>query len=546
MTNDKIVNIGLEQCSSEENINVDSNNTSSITNNVVDNTSSFSEKNSTSNSKKFLLENPENTHTEEVPEIKKDAVKNSNSNIVTSLHKLSENCFSGENVLLNEEFSLNNSSNNSSKNENSETTKLRNRKFEGTVKILPNGVGFMESQDVMLAVEKDAFIDKRDVTELGLQPGDIIKANVRINDTGKPQAFDIEMVKICEEPLPLLGGPCVPDSGLRFLGSHQGVMKLLPNGVGFVHNPVIQATQRRDIFVDRKDVEYYKLGHGDSLKCKVYINNERKPQAFSIEIVKKMAAPTLLGPYGAVPVPNLINGTGSPTALPYDPVRLAGGKACHPNLPSQQVAPCYNHLTPQQQQQVINAQQQLYAILNCNASSPVIPANRALTQEEAFAIARQQLQLLSQQAAQQQQALATQQFVAETNMNAVAEAYAQLAAMGNSTAALPRERGEQSNNGNNFHTNSASNNNTVVTGVNNTIVTSSVPLGKNSPTSSLTTSACARLRSRSHELNGHIGQNSTNTSYYVGQDDAAAYFGSAAGTTMATNVNEFMWDNWSK
>jgi len=240
-------------------------------------------------------------------------------------------------------------------------------KFQGNVKILTNGVGFMENHEVSNFAMKDAFIDKRDVTRLALKPGDLVKAHVRLNGGDKPKAFDVEIMEACEEQLGLLGGPSVPNKALRFLGTHQGAMKLLPNGVGFIRNQVIQATQRRDIYVDRRDVEYHQLKHGDILKCKVYVNYEKKPQAYTIEVVKE-AAPEKTYSSWPTASTHTLQQTGQHISSPQEmyPSAYEGG----------------HQLSYQQQEQVQLPQQQLFRAVTM-ATPHSIP-NRPLTQEEAF------------------------------------------------------------------------------------------------------------------------------------------------------------------
>lgn len=72
------------------------------------------------------------------------------------------------------------------------------------------------------------------------------------------------------------------------MGGFEGVLKILQNGVGFLTNPEVKAVQGKDIFIDRKDVDYYKLVHGDTIRCQVYINKEKKPQGFELEVLGQM------------------------------------------------------------------------------------------------------------------------------------------------------------------------------------------------------------------------------------------------------------------
>jgi len=67
-------------------------------------------------------------------------------------------------------------------------------KYEGNLKILPNGVVFVSNPQVRQMFGKDIFVDREDVKYFGLLPGDIVRVYVNQPPEGRPQGVNPEIV----------------------------------------------------------------------------------------------------------------------------------------------------------------------------------------------------------------------------------------------------------------------------------------------------------------------------------------------------------------
>lgn len=117
---------------------------------------------------------------------------------------------------------------------------------------------------------KDIFIDKNDQQRIGLKLFDVILCQVYINDSSKPQAYNIQIASSnngsagesssggagiwgesssSSSSMQATIKPMPPPTSSRsgggnpadfVAGSYEGPLKVLPNGVGFVSNTTIR------------------------------------------------------------------------------------------------------------------------------------------------------------------------------------------------------------------------------------------------------------------------------------------------------------------
>lgn len=66
--------------------------------------------------------------------------------------------------------------------------------YEGPLKILANGVGFVSNPSIRQMFGKDIFIDREDVKYYGLLAGDVVRSFVDTPPEGRPQGVNPEII----------------------------------------------------------------------------------------------------------------------------------------------------------------------------------------------------------------------------------------------------------------------------------------------------------------------------------------------------------------
>ncbi|RBP62586.1 transcription termination factor Rho [Alkalibaculum bacchi] len=151
--------------------------------------------------------------------------------------------------------------------------------LKGTLQILPEGFGFLKSED-MISPEEYVYVSASQIQKFKLESGDEIKGKVRSPKEGEKYyaMLFVENVngkttsQIIKEEASMMNNPDKKDMS-RYSKSQIGILEVNPDGFGFLRTNNY-LTGENDIYVSPSQIRRYKLRTGDKIVGKIRIPNE--------------------------------------------------------------------------------------------------------------------------------------------------------------------------------------------------------------------------------------------------------------------------------